>query len=150
MVPDFFAVEILVFTLQLSNFLPDKSCCVATSKARGHDRVRCNGRKTAIGKVGGMLTAISRLCIRVCTRAGASVYVCVCLSLVISISSKVSHRSLDLDILQVLVCLLALLRIFVDIFQSRYTACHSLGEQWGKFEFQLTDKGRFIVIQFEC
>ena len=129
MVPDFFAVEILVFTLQLSNFLSGKSCCVTTSKAHGHGRIQCDRKETAIKKVGKTLAAISHLCIRVCIYADARVHVCVCLSLVILIPSKVSRWSLDLDILQVLVCLLALLCILVDVFQSKYTTCHSSEEK---------------------
>ena len=63
-----------------------------------------------------MLTAISHLCIYICIHADARIHVCICLSSVVSIPSKVSRWSLDLDILQVLIHLLALLCILVNIF----------------------------------
>ena len=147
MIANCFAGETTVFMLQFGNFLSSESGCFAMSRAR-EDRIWCNGRRTAIERVSETLAAISHLCICVCTRAAACVHVYVCPSSIVLISSKVSRWSLDLDILQVLVRLLALLCILVDVFRSRYTACHSLRKRWDKFEFQLTDKGRFIAIQF--
>ena len=135
MVPDFFAVETSVFMLQLSDIFSGKSYRVATSRVRGHGRVRCDGKEIAVGKVGRTLAAINCLRIRVCICAGTCVHVYVCPSLVVLISSKINRWSLDLDILQVLVRLLALLCILVDVFRSRYTICHSSRERWGKFEF---------------
>ena len=79
----------------------------------------------------------------------ACVCVCVCIRpSVVLISSKVSNGRLDLDIFQVLVRLLALFGILMDICKSRHATYHSLGEQWSKLEFQLTDKDSFVVVQF--
>ena len=86
-----------------------------------------------------MLVVISLLARGLCAR------VRVCLS-VVSISNKVNDGRLDLNIFQVLVRLLALLGILMDICRSRHAICYSLGEQWGKLEFQLTDKGSFVVV----
>ena len=143
-VANFFAGETIVFTLQLGNSLTSESDCFATGQARG-GRVRHHEKGTTIHGVGWTLVANGLLargfCVCVC--------VCVCLS-VVSISSKVSNGHLDLDIFQVLVRLLALLGILMDICRSRHTTCHSLKKWWDKLEFQLTDKGNFVVVQFWC
>ena len=78
--------------------------------------------------VGWTFVTISLLARSLCAR------VCVC-PLVVSIFSKVGGWGLDLDIFQVLVRFLALLRIFVDVFWLRYTTGYSSEEQWSKFEF---------------
>ena len=100
----------------------------------------------AVAKVDGILAAISCLCICVHTYVSARVHVHVCLS-VVSISSKVSDWRLNLDIFQVLICLLALLGILMDICKLRHAIYHSLEEQWGKLELQFTDQGRFVMVQ---
>ena len=141
MVVNFFAGETTVFTLQFGNFLSSESGCFVTSRVRGRGRIRCHGRGTAVTRIGRTLVVINCFCIRVCVGAR----VCVCPS-VILISSKVSDRRLDLDIFQVLVCLLALLGIFMNIRRSRHATYHSSEERWGKFEFQLTDKRGFVVV----
>ena len=88
-----------------------------------------------------MLAVINRL--HICVYVGT----CICVRpLVVLILSKVSDRRLDLNIFQVLVCLLALLGILMNICRLRYATCYSLEKQWGKFEFQLTDKGSFVIV----
>ena len=132
----------MVFTLQFDNFLTKKSDCFATSRARG-GRVQHHGKETIVHGVGWTFVAIGWLARGL--RARVCVCICVC-PLVVLISSKISNGHLDLDIFQVLVRLLALLDILMDICRLRHATCYSLGERWGKLEFQLTDKGSFVVI----
>ena len=143
MVADFFAGETTVFILQFGNFLPNESCCFATSKTYGHGKVWRHRKKIAIQKVGWTLVAISLLASSLWARACA----CVCFSLVVSIPSKVSYWSLDLNIFQVLIHLLVLLGILINICKSKQAICHNLKERWSKLEFQLTDKGSFVMVQ---
>ena len=123
-IANFFADETTVFTLHFGNFLLNESGCFTTSRTRGCNRVRCYRWGTAVARVGGTLIAINPLCI--CVRVGARV--CVCFS-VVSIPSKVSDGCSDLNIFQVLVCLLTLLGILMNICKSRHVTCHSLEEQ---------------------